>query len=115
VKLGIDGVNTRPLMRAADPLIGIAGNWGSPLRPHLEPVLCPLPSVSRQRVGHQSALHALKYACYFLDCRHLACSNRRAGRMRCCPGFGEVCAPATQRPPLSLDSAAYCESRNSAA
>jgi len=26
MKLGIAGVNTRPLMRAADPLIGIAGN-----------------------------------------------------------------------------------------
>ena len=37
--LGIAGVNTRPLMRAANPLIGIAGNWGSTLRPQVARVL----------------------------------------------------------------------------
>ena len=36
--IGIAGVNTRPLMRASDPKIGIAGNWGSTLRPHVAKV-----------------------------------------------------------------------------
>ena len=40
MKLGIAGVNTRPLMRAADPMIGIAGNWGSPRLPHVTDPRC---------------------------------------------------------------------------
>src|SRR3712207_6590688 len=73
MKLGIAGVNTRPLMRAADPLLGIAGNWGSTLRPHVERILAPPPPISRQRLGEQAALHAWKHACYFLDYTYLAC------------------------------------------
>src|SRR5437763_987193 len=35
-------------MRAADPLIGIAGSWGSTLRPHVGQVVGPSPRMSRQ-------------------------------------------------------------------
>ena len=61
--VGIAGVNTRPLMRAADPLIGIAGNWGSTLRPHVGRVVDPGASVSKARLGDQAAIHASKRAC----------------------------------------------------
>lgn len=109
MKLGIAGVNTRPLMRAADPMIGIAGNWGSTLRPHVEGVLSAPPAISRQRLGDQAALHAWKHACYFLDYTYLSCPDRRTGRMRYRPGFEQMCAPATRRLALFLDSAAYRE------
>jgi hypothetical protein len=65
--VGIAGVNTRALMRAADPLVGIAGNWGSTLRPHVARVVEPGASVSEARLGDQAALHAWRRACYLLD------------------------------------------------
>src|SRR5438093_11156450 len=109
MKLGIAGVNTRPLMRAADPLIGIAGNWGSTLRPHLEGILTAPPVISQRRLGDQAALHAASHACYLLDYTYPACPNRRTGRVRYRPGFGAQCAPAARRLPLYLDSGAYRE------
>jgi hypothetical protein len=65
--VGIAGVSTRPLMRAAAPMVGIAGNWGSTLRPHLERTLEPGASISKARLGDQAALHASGRACLFLD------------------------------------------------
>ena len=64
---GSAGVNTRPLMRAADPLIGIAGNWGSTLRPHVACLVEPGAAISKARLGDQAALHAWRRACYLLD------------------------------------------------
>ena len=109
--VGIAGVNTRPLMRAADPLVGIAGNWGSTLRPHVQRALAPEPgaAISRQRLGDQAALHAWRRACYFLDYTYLTCVDRGAGRLRYRSGFAGLCAPETRRLPLVLDSAAYRE------
>lgn len=109
MKLGIAGVNTRPLMRASDPLIGIAGNWGSTLRPHLSRLVDPAPAISRSRLGDQAALRAWERACYFLDYTYLACPDRASGRMRYRPGFAALCAPGARRLPLYLDSAAYRE------
>jgi hypothetical protein len=109
MKLGIAGVNTRPLMRAADPLIGIAGNWGSTLRPHVARLVEPGASISKARLGDQAALHAWKHACYFLDYTYLACPDRDTGRMRYRPGFAALCEPGSRRLPLFLDSAAYRE------
>jgi hypothetical protein len=63
--LGIAGVNTRPLMRASDPLIGIAGNWGSTLRPHVARLVGADAAISGARLGDQAALHAWTRACYF--------------------------------------------------
>jgi hypothetical protein len=107
--VGIAGVNTRPLMRAADPLIGIAGNWGSTLRPHVGRVVEPGASISKARLGDQAALHAWRRACYFLDYTYLTCPDRHTGRMRYRPGFAALCAPAARRLPLFLDSAAFRE------
>jgi hypothetical protein len=107
--VGIAGVNTRPLMRAADPMVGIAGNWGSTLRPHLERTLEPGASISKARLGDQAALHASERACLFLDYTYLACPGRVTGRMRYRPGFAALCSPATRRLPIFLDSAAYRE------
>jgi hypothetical protein len=88
--VGIAGVNTRPLMRAADPLIGIAGNWGSPLRPLVARVVEPGASISRARLGDQAALHAWRRACYFLDYTYLTCPDRQTGGMRYRPGFAAL-------------------------
>src|SRR4051794_19285710 len=107
--VGIAGVNTRPLMRAADPLIGIAGNWGSTLRPHVGRVIDPGASISKARLGDQAAIHAAKRACYFFDYTYIACPDRRDGHMRYRPGFADLCAPATRPLPVILDSAAYRE------
>ena len=109
VRLGIAGVNTRPLMRAADPMIGIAGNWGSTLRPRVASLLEPGAAISRARLGDQAALHAWKRGCYFLDYTYPTCRDRSTRRMRYRPGFRELCAPETRRLPLYLDSAAYRE------
>jgi hypothetical protein len=109
MRLGIAGVNTRPLMRAADPLIGIAGNWGSTLRPRVARLVEPGAAISRTRLGDQAALRAAERACLFLDYTYASCRDRANGRMRYRPGFEELCAPATRRLPLYLDSAAYRE------
>src|SRR4051812_4733494 len=105
--VGIAGVNTRPLMRAADPLIGIAGNWGSTLRPHVQRVVDPGAAISKTRLGDQAAIHASKRACYFFDYTYIACPDRSSGHMRFRPGFAEVCGPATRPLRVFLDSAAY--------
>jgi hypothetical protein len=109
MKLGIAGVNSRPLMRAADPLIGIAGNWGGSLRPQVASLLEPGAAISRARLGDQAALHAWKHACFFLDYTYLTCPDRHTGRMRYRPDFANFCAPETRRLPVYLDSAAYRE------
>src|SRR5437764_11130075 len=107
--VGIAGVTTRPLRRAADPLIGIAGNWGSTLRPHVRRIVHPGAAISKAGLGDQAALHAWRRACYFLDYTYVACPDRHTGRMRYRPGFAALCGPATRRLPLFLDSAAFCE------
>jgi hypothetical protein len=113
-RLGIAGVNTRPLMRAADPLIGIAGNWGSTLRPRVRALVEPGATISPTRLGDQAALHAGRHACYLLDYTYLACPDRGSGQMRYRPGFRDLCAPSTRPLPLYLDSAAYREFTGSA-
>src|SRR5690606_11261281 len=85
------------------------GNWGSTLRPHVPRFTEPGSSISKARIGDRAALHASKRACYFLDYTYLACPDRVIGRMRYRPGFAELCAPATRRLPVFLDSAAYRE------
>ncbi|MGD9892259.1 MAG: hypothetical protein AB7U18_13320 [Dehalococcoidia bacterium] len=107
--IGIAGVNTRPLMRAADPMIGIAGTWGGALRSHVVRAVEPRVSIGKARLGDQAALHAWKSACYFLDYTYVTCPDRHTGRMRYRPGFAELCAPATRRLPVFLDNAAFRE------
>jgi hypothetical protein len=96
-------------MRAADPLIGIAGNWGSTLRPHIGRTIEPGASISKSRLGDQAAIHSSERACYFLDYTYVACPDRHTGRMRFRPGFSALCAPVGRPLSLFLDSAAYRE------
>jgi hypothetical protein len=107
--VGIAGVNTRPLMRAADPMVGIAGNWGSTLRPHITRLTETGSSISKARIGDQAALCASDRACYLLDYTYLACPDRLSRRMRYRPGFADLCTSTSRRLPLFLDSAAYRE------
>ncbi|MGE3628067.1 MAG: hypothetical protein AB7G34_17030, partial [Hyphomicrobiales bacterium] len=74
--IGIAGVNTRPLMRAADPMIGIAGTWGGALRSHVVRAVDPRVSIGKARLGDQAALHAWKSACYFHYYTYVTCPDR---------------------------------------
>ena len=50
--VGIAGVNTLPLHAAT---LGIAGNWGSTLRPHLEHITGRAPLAMSARLGDLEA------------------------------------------------------------
>ena len=113
--MGIAGVNTRPLQAAA---LGIAGNWGSTLRPHLESLVERPPPLSSAHLGDRAAERCWARACYLLDYTYLVCPTDRHGRgrggVRYRAGFRQMCSPVTRRLPLYLDSAAYREAAGTA-
>jgi hypothetical protein len=67
--LGIAGVNTRPLHAAT---LGIAGNWGSTLRPHLEDLTAHPPMLTSTRLGDRAARSCWAHAAYLFQicCDH---------------------------------------------
>jgi hypothetical protein len=102
--IGIAGVNTRPLHRAA---LAIAGNLGSTLRPHLQTLTAPAPAMGHNSLGDRASREAWRHAVYLLDYTFISCPDRTTGGMRLRAGPG---AAATEgRFPLYLDSAAYRE------
>ena len=113
--VGIAGVNTRPLQAA---VLGIAGNWGSTLRPHLDRVVGRgdggngRPPASA-RLGDRAAARCWSHACYFLDYTYPICTDGRGG-VRYRQGFLAMCAPESRRLPLYLDSAAFREASGTA-
>jgi hypothetical protein len=66
--VGIAGVNTHPLHAAT---LGIAGNWGSTLGPHLEHITAHSPLAMSARLGDLAASACWTRACYLLDYTHL--------------------------------------------
>jgi hypothetical protein len=62
--LGIAGVNTHPMHAAT---LGIAGNWGSTLRPHLQHITTHSRPVSSTRLRDRAARACWARACYLLD------------------------------------------------
>lgn len=100
--VGIAGVNTRPLLAAS---LGVAGNWGSTLRPHLKGVIGQQQPVARYRLGDQAA--ASSHAVFLSDYTYLACPQGRGMRWR--PAFADLLAPETRSRPLYLDSGAFRE------
>ena len=62
--VGIAGVNTRPL-HAATP--GVAGNWGSTVRPYLEHVTAPVLMASGTRLGDRAARTCWDRAAYLFQ------------------------------------------------
>lgn len=109
--VGIAGVNTRPLHAAT---VGIAGNWGSALRPHLERMASSSPATTGSRLGDRASRACWAHACYLLDYTYLACPDRDTGVLRYRSGFARLCAPETRKLPLYLDSAAYREATGTA-
>jgi hypothetical protein len=105
--VGIAGVNTRPLHAAT---LGIAGNWGSSIRPHLNQIARPDTAPIGLRFGDQAASSCWTRASYLLDYTYLTCPNRGTGWLRYRYGFRNMCAPGSRNLPLYLDSAAYRES-----
>ena len=102
MNVGIAGINTRPLLAAS---LGVAGNWGSTLRPHLKTTLAARAPVARYRLGDQAA--ASQHAVFLTDYTYLSCPSK--GGMRWRPAFAELLAPETRSRPLYLDSAAFRE------
>jgi hypothetical protein len=102
--LGIAGVNTRPLHAAT---LGIAGNWGSTLRPHVNRLTsAPIRPVNA-RLGDQAAEACWSHASYLLDFTYLTCPDRVRGSLRYRRGFAELCASERRQLPLYPDSGAY--------
>lgn len=66
--LGIAGVNTRPLHAAT---VGIAGNWGSGLRPHIQQLPTAPKVAAGARLGDQAANACWRHASYLLDYTYL--------------------------------------------
>jgi hypothetical protein len=108
--MGIAGVNTRPLQAAA---LGVAGNWGSTLRPCLERLVEPSGAAGSAHLGDRAASRCWARAVFLLDYTYLVCPLGRGaggpGAVRYRPGFRRLCDPATRRLPVYLDSAAYRE------
>jgi hypothetical protein len=109
--VGIAGVNTRPLHAAT---LGIAGNWGSTLRPHLEQITACAPLVNGTRLGDRAAKACWAHACYLLDYTYVTCPDRASRSLRYRSGFASLCAPETRPLPVYLDSAAYREAARTA-
>jgi len=102
--LGIAGVNTRPLAAAA---LGIAGHWGSTLRPHVAELLRAPRALAPRRLGDIVAREGHRRACFLLDYTFVACPERRTKRMRYRSGREGLLTPTTRPLPLYLDSGAY--------
>jgi hypothetical protein len=78
-ELGIAGVNTRPLHAAT---LGVAGNWGSTLRPHVEHLPNMAAMAGSTRIGDQAARSCWQRACYLLDYTYVACPDRNTRALR---------------------------------
>jgi hypothetical protein len=102
--LGIAGVNTLPLHAAT---LGVAGNWGTSLLPHVESLAQRSPFMSGGRLGDRAAAACWARACYFLDFTYITCPDRDTRALRYRSGFARMCAPETRTLPVYLDSAAF--------
>ena len=102
--LGIAGVNTRPLHAAT---VGIAGNWCSGLRPHIEQLTTAPKMVAGTRLGDQAAKACWRHASFLLDYTYVTCPDRVRGDLRYRCGFARLCSPESRALPLYLDSGAY--------
>ena len=102
--LGIAGVNTRPLHAAT---VGIAGNWGSGLRPQIEQLTTGPMLGAGTRLGDQAAKACWRHASYLLDYTYVTCPDRVSGHLQYRRGFALLCSPETRALPLYLDSGAY--------
>jgi len=109
--VGIAGVNTRPLHAAT---LGIAGNWGSTLRPHMEQIVSSSPVCTGDRLGDRAARVSWAHACYLLDYTYITCPDRVTHLVRYRTSFARLCAPETRKLPVYLDSAAYRQATGTA-
>jgi hypothetical protein len=75
---GIAGVNTRSLYAAT---LGIAGDWGGGLRPHVVAVTASPAAPSSTRLGDRAARSCWSRACYLLDYTYLTCPSRVTGAL----------------------------------
>jgi hypothetical protein len=70
--------------------------------------------VSSSDLGDRAAERCWSRAVYLLDYAYVTCPDRATGRMRIREGFTSMCAPATRRLPLYLDSGAWRIARGTA-
>jgi hypothetical protein len=97
-------VNTRPLHAAT---LGIAGNWGTSLRPYLEQITAGAAVSTGSRLGDRAARACWAPASYLLDWTYVTCPDRARGSLRYRSGFAQFCSRESRVLPLYLDSAAY--------
>jgi hypothetical protein len=102
-RLGIAGVNTRPLHAAT---LRIAGAQDGASRQH-GPTAPGAPTAAGSRLGDRAAAACWAHAAYLLDYGYLVCPDRGTGRLRWRAGFAALYGPRTRRLPVYLDSAAY--------
>ena len=102
-RVGIAGVNTRPLHAAT---LRIAAQDGAS-RPHGSTAPASAPAAAGSRLGDRAATACWAYAAYLLDYGYLVCPDRGTGRLRWRAGFAALYGPRTRRLPVYLDSAAY--------
>jgi hypothetical protein len=101
--VGIAGVNTHPLHAAA---LGLAGNSGSTLRPHLQHITARSPLALSSRLGDQAARVCWSHACCLLDYTYVTCPDRVTQSVRHRSGFARLWALENRTLPVYLDSAA---------
>lgn len=89
--LGITGVNTHPLHTAT---LGIAGNWGSALRPHLQHITARSPVATSTRLGDRAASACWAHASYLFDYTYVTCPDRISRSLRYRSGFASCALPS---------------------
>src|SRR5947209_5590090 len=107
--IGIAGVNMHSL---ADSVLGIAGHWGTTLRPRVQGIVKAKPEMltttTRSTLGDRAREKGWNRACYLLDYTYVTCTARQGG-MRWSNGFAHYFAPEHRTLPLVFDSAAFRE------
>lgn len=118
--VGIAGVNTRQLQKAAIGIagidsarlhgkagLGVAGNLSSTLRPTLKQVTTASDAkFGNSTIGDRVARDSWARACYLLDASYLVCSDGQGG-IRWRSWAQDMFLPNRRRLPLYLDSGAF--------
>jgi hypothetical protein len=102
-RVGIAGVNTRPLHAAT---LRISGAQDGSDQQHRSTALGE-PTTAGARLGDRAAAACWAHAAYLLDYTYLVCPDRSTGRLRWRAGFAGRYGSKARSLPVYLDSAAY--------
>lgn len=107
--LGVAGINSSNLAQlvGTHAVLGIAGRFGTPLRPLLQRVVKGKPESGRQTLGDKASKIGWDKVVYLEDYTFVTVPDKRLGGMRWSPGFADFFGPGKRALPLILDSAAF--------